>query len=246
MTTTTRVIWRVLPVWAGAGMVLYLLSDALFEHLFILAIVPYGGWLLAGVALFALCLREAWRARRSPLGVPLVVVIPATFGILLLVGPALEPIGTRFVCCAHPTDAALIRSFHAQRPAFERLRTMFAEDDQLGRVAPDFTRSASFFSGASLPPGPPVTEARLASYRGLFRQLRLRAGIEGYDAKQEIWFIASTRGFVMSGTAKGYVYTAKRPPTVVADLDVRPGEIVSSIRYRRIDGNWYLYFEHYN
>mgnify|MGYP001568517297 FL=1 len=162
----------------------------------------------------------------------------------MLIGPSLEKAGSALICCAHPSDATLIENFRLHRQEFEQLRTMFLEDRKLGRIAPTFTRSASFFSGLPEPESPRVTEERLLRYRELFRQIGLSAGIEGYDNKEHILFHASVRGLGISGSGKGYSYEVSQPEPLVADLETYwSSDGRSFTAYRYLEDHWYLYFQ---
>ena len=140
----------------------------------------------------------------------------------------------------HPSAATLINNFHNNRADFERLLQMFMEDTQLGRVADDFTRPADINA-----PQVEVPAARLDQYRALFTRLTLTAGVEGYGDKQTVWFIASTQGLSISGSAKGYAYAVERPDLVVEDIDhYRSADGRSFTAYQLIEGNWYVYFDY--
>jgi hypothetical protein len=144
----------------------------------------------------------------------------------------------------HPPDAQLIARFHRERASFETLKDMFLAEKTLGRIAPTFTRPVDFFSAHALPPETTVSVQRLAEYRILFQRLGLESGIEGYDAKEEIFFHASSSGLSISGSSKGYAYLAHAPPLVVPDLDrYWSSDGQSFTAFRHIDGRWYLYFD---
>jgi hypothetical protein len=226
--------------WALAGAGLLLLSDWMFERLFLLGLVPWIGWAIAGLVLFGLAIFRAHRDRWRPLSLLLASSPLLALPLLWLSAGPLHELGKASVCCEHPSDGALIEAFRVHRQEFERLREMFSFDPQLGRVAPTFTRSASFYSGAPTPAGPPVSADRLREYRSLFKALGLDAGIEGYDDKQTIFFHASSLGLAVSGSGKGYVYTTRPPQPLVPTLEKSffPGE---HIMYRHLEGNWYLY-----
>jgi len=150
----------------------------------------------------------------------------------------------------HPKDSELIKNFQTHRAEFDELLEMFKADRSLGRVGPDFTRSASFFETCTGPNAwngeePEVSEGRLKDYRTRFTKLGLTAGIEGYCEKDAVHFHASTRGLSVTGSSKGYAYLASPPKIVVDDLDTYWSEDGKSFTaYRHIDGNWYLYFDY--
>ena len=226
------------------GIALWFFTDVLMEKLWILSLLPWTAWSLVGLILFLQTLWTTYRARWHRPSLLRALLIPAVATGLMLVGPGLKKAGSILICCAHPSDATLIENFRMHREEFEQLRTMFLADRKLGRIAPTFTRSASFFSGAPEPEGPQGTENRLMHYRELFRQTGLNAGIEGYDDKQQILFHASTRGLSISGSTKGYAYQISQPEPLVNDLDVYwSSDGRSFTAYRHLDDHWYLYFQ---
>jgi hypothetical protein len=78
--------------------------------------------------------------------------------------------------------------------------------------------------------------------------LGLSAGIEGYCEKDAILFYASTKGLSVTGSTKGYAYLKKVPENsekLVNSLDdYWSPDGKSFTAYRRIEGNWYLYFDY--
>lgn len=138
----------------------------------------------------------------------------------------------------HPSDAELLANFQKHKPEFDHLLQMFVADKGLGRVAPDFTRPSD-------PRTVGVSLERLSEYRKIFRALGLANGIEGYDEKAQVWFMASSQGLSVTGSGKGYAYTSERPVLVVDSLDnywSKDGQ--SFVAFRHIEGNWYLYLEY--
>jgi hypothetical protein len=192
-------------------------------------------WLCIAVYLTGRALREARNATSTVLAALLIAALPVGLvAQVVLAG----------VTAGHPTDGRLIREFHSHTNDFERLLAMFREDRQLGRIAPGFTRPANFFSGKPLPEGKPAGVGRLAEYWALFAKLSLSAGIEGYDDKEMVRFIRSTRGLSISGSSKGYAYMEVPPELVVESLDdYWSGDGRSFTAFRHIEGNWYLYFD---
>jgi hypothetical protein len=115
---------------------------------------------------------------------------------------------------------------------------MFQSDKKLGRVAYDFTRPEK--------PGEiGITEERIKEYRRFFDELKLTAGIEGYEPKDSVMFIRSTQGLSISGSSKGFAYLEKRPELLVDSLDdYRSKDGRSFTAFRHIEGNWYLYYDY--
>ena len=115
---------------------------------------------------------------------------------------------------------------------------MFLADKGLGRVAYDFTRPEN-------PQTVGITRERLKVYRGLFDELDLSAGIEGYEEKDVVWFHASTYGLSVTGSGKGYAYLKERPKLVVDNLDTYWSQDGRSFTtFRHLEGNWYLYLDY--
>jgi hypothetical protein len=142
-------------------------------------------------------------------------------GLLFIVSPIAGDVHP------HPTDAELIRQFSAQRTALEELRRMFTEDGGDGRIASDFTRGITLSSD------------RWHAYQTRFADLHMPLGIEGYRKCDCVEFIVSASGLAVSGSAKGFYYSASSPAPIVDQLD-NPGD--ARILYRHIEGNWYLFY----
>ena len=138
----------------------------------------------------------------------------------------------------HPSDQALIENFQSHKSEFNQLLQMFLADKGLGRVAYDFTRPEN-------PQTVGITRERLKVYRGLFDELDLSAGIEGYEEKDVVWFHASTYGLSVTGSGKGYAYLKERPKLVVDNLDTYWSQDGRSFTtFRHLEGNWYLYLDY--
>ena len=153
----------------------------------------------------------------------------------------------------HPKDEKLIEIYQSHKNEFNQLLQMFQEDKSLGRVAPEFTRTANFFEECKAPniwngKNIEIGEARLSEYRKLFSLLELPAGIEGYCEKDIILFYASTKGLSVTGSSKGFAYLEEMPTgnlKIVENLDNYWSSDGKSFRaFRRIEGNWYLYFDY--
>jgi hypothetical protein len=136
----------------------------------------------------------------------------------------------------HLADDQLIGKFHEHRADFERLREMVLEDRGLTRVDDDWTAPSD-------PTTIGVTADRIAEYRLLFKKLGLARGFSAGLDRREIELLASAQGWVAHGSHKGYVYTVRVTESLDADLDhYSSQERPLGSGYRRIEGNWYLYF----
>lgn len=153
---------------------------------------------------------------------------------------------------SHPRDAELLHSFAEHRKDLDQLVQMFQADKGLGRVGGTFTRPED-------PGKVGLSPQRIAEYRRLCTRVGAPDCIEGYDAtfdrlygsvhpgrteaKDPIWIHVSSAGLAVSGSSKGFLFSASPPFEVVTDLDgLRP--VKSGTWLRRIDGPWYLYFDY--
>ena len=146
-----------------------------------------------------------------------------------------------------PSDASLVAEFQSRRSDYERLLSMFREDSALGRVAYDFTRSASFFSGAPLRPSGPLTEGRLREYRQLFDRLSLPGGIEGYDSKHVVYFWRYSEGMGagLGGSSQGFAYSDSLPPEKPSATGcAKPDD--DCWQFRPIGAGWFILEERHN
>jgi hypothetical protein len=155
-----------------------------------------------------------------------------------------------FGCGGHPTDEVLLATFSTHRAELEKLVEMFRADRGLGRVGSDFTRPDD-------PSRVSVTPERIAEYRRLCATVGAADCIEGYDAeyyalygvnhsgmvKDPIWIHVSGLGLSISGSSKGYYYSASPQSNVVSSLEgLRLTR--SNTWLRHIEGPWYLYFDY--
>jgi hypothetical protein len=130
----------------------------------------------------------------------------------------------------------LIAKFHEHKVEFERLRVLVIEDRGLTRVDEDWTDPAD-------PTTIGVSVERIAEYRSTFRKLALARGVSAGIDRREIELLASAQGWVAHGSRKSYVYTTSVPESLNDALDQYSSqERPVGSGYRRIEGNWYLYF----
>ena len=134
---------------------------------------------------------------------------------------------------AHPTDAAMLAQFAAQRPALAEIVDMLAHDPQVERLAPDFTR----------PEPPPIPPARLADYRARLQAAGIAHGLSHYG--DTIEFLVSTQGLAISGSGKSFVHAEYAHPdaTVIdGDLDAAVDALADKdvLLQRRIAEHWWL------
>jgi hypothetical protein len=134
---------------------------------------------------------------------------------------------------AHPTDAAMLAQFAAQRPALAEIVDMLAHDPQVERLAPDFTR----------PEPPPMPPARLADYRARLQAAGIAHGLSHYG--DTIEFLVSTQGLAISGSGKSFVHAEYAHPdaTVIdGDLDAAIDALADKdvLLQRRLAEHWWL------
>jgi len=155
------------------------------------------------------------------------------------------------VCCElvfdlpHPSDDSLIKNFQSHEADFDQLARMSQEDFNLIRIAPDFTWTQKSAAWPRPESGLGFSPQRWDEYRGLFRKLDLKSGILSYQPDL-VLFLASTKGLVTGGSSKGYAYCVKEPPLVVESLDnysFKDSKKDIDRVYRRLKGNWYLFYE---
>ena len=130
-------------------------------------------------------------------------------------------------CSARPSDEALIGKFKSRKAAFERLRDMILEDDNLRRVA-DWGVELDHPVGTSKPPASSFPLERYKRYLGLL------AEADGVGASRS----ASARGTIACVLvwAAGWAGDAQH-----ASICWVPGGQGSNARGRRhIEQDWYL------
>jgi hypothetical protein len=141
----------------------------------------------------------------------------------------------------HPSDQYLERVFAANQPEFEKLISMANEDSHVVRIASDFT----WLDTSAAWPRPEselgFSNQRWDEYRRLFSKLGLTSGLVN-DAPGFVLFFASSKGLVTGGSTKGYAYCATEPKFIVDSLD-HPSFKDSSILYKKLKGNWYLFYQ---
>jgi hypothetical protein len=154
---------------------------------------------------------------------------------------------TILACSSPPSDQALRDEFRENRRDYERLLQMFLEDKSLGRVAYDFTRSASFFSGKPITTSTTIPQARLDEYRRLFDRLSLSGGIEGYDEKEDVYFwrYSSGMGAGLGGSGKGFAFSRRLSSDKPSKVGCgKPRE--DCWQFRPIDSGWFILDEAHN
>ena len=133
---------------------------------------------------------------------------------------------------AHPTDAAMLAQFAAERAALANRRHACARST-VERLAADFTR----------PEPPPIPAVRLADYRARLQAAGISHGLSHYGDAVE--FLVSTQGLAISGSGKSFVHAEHAHPdaTVIdGDLDAAVDALADKdvLLQRRIGEHWWL------
>ena len=145
----------------------------------------------------------------------------------------------------HPSDDSLIKNFQRHEADFDLLARMSREDSDLIRIAPDFTWTQKSAAWPRPESELGFSRQRWDEYRSLFRKLDLESGNLNYQPDL-VLFLASTKGLVTGGSSKGYAYSVKEPPLMGQNLDnysFKDSKKDMNIGYRKLKGNWYLYYE---
>jgi hypothetical protein len=159
----------------------------------------------------------------------------ALFAALVVLAPVLwlawiDPLGGP----QHPTDTQLVAQLVRHRAELEHLVAMAREDGNLQRLAPDFTRPERLADAG-------LTEQRLETYRRLLAGAGVAHGILNGDG--EVWFLVSTRGLSIAGSAKGFAYCDlpdEDARIVTTDLDREPVPPRGELVMRHVEGKWWL------
>ncbi len=134
----------------------------------------------------------------------------------------------------HQSDEIMISRFHEQRAEFEQLKAMAVADDLMSRVDEDRTQPAN------------LPADRVAEYRRLFKIAGTPRGVSKAPKLGLIEFIASSQGWVASGSSKGYIYSkGKRPSGDFVDSldDESKLRVLDKYYLRHIEDDWYLFFQ---
>ncbi len=89
-----------------------------------------------------------------------------------------------------------------------------------------------------------VCQKKDSEYRRLFRELEIEAGMHR-DGASTVRLIASSKGLLMANSEKSYVYSSVEPSPLVESLDavIRKDGGDQAPVFKKVRGNWYLYYE---
>ena len=172
------------------------------------------------------------------------ILLKVVGGVLLLV---LSLIGALVWYMKPPSDASLQHRFYNHRADLEQLVGMMEEDVSMDRIASDFTRNDDWAQRHGR--GRAISDQRWNQYREIFRRAGVPKGT-GRDGSGDIEIIAWTAGLAIAGTEMSYIHCGT---SLSADLDntylpcverKESGEFSEKdvfIRYKRIEGNWYIF-----
>lgn len=145
----------------------------------------------------------------------------------------------------HPTDESLEENFYSHEADFDLLARMAIEDADMIRIAPDFTWHKESADGKKSKAEYGFSDERWNEYKQLFPKLGKNNGILNYQP-DIILVIASSRGLVTGGSSKGYAYSPNEPSPILESLDnvsFKDSQKEINIAYKRLKGNWYLFYE---
>ena len=138
---------------------------------------------------------------------------------------------------AAPTDDFLIRKFHSERDAFDRLQVLVSEHPELITVN-QYPGSWTRARGLGVEPG--VVD----EYVGILRRLGANEELADVVGAGQVCLVMADIlvGFFDNGIIKGYAYLPSSPDTVLDSLDqYSQQEQDATIAYRPVVDNWYLF-----
>lgn len=166
---------------------------------------------------------------------PLMLGTFAVFALVIVLLYRAVPF-TDFKGQSHQSDEQMIANFQQHKTEFEQLRQMILDDKGFTRIDDDWTEPSD-------PQTINIKPSRITEYRKLFQLLNIPRGFSATQDKNEIEFIASSQGWIASGSSKSYVYLSTRPESLLNNLNqMSLTDKPFGTGYRHIEGNWYLYF----
>lgn len=125
----------------------------------------------------------------------------------------------------HLEDEVLIEKFEKNRESFDKLVVMFHEDKNMSVIDDTWMR-----------PKNGISQKRWAEYKKLVQKLELDFGIRRCNGEDCIEFISTSQGLPSAGTAKGYVYKPQNTESI-------DRHTANGIMYKKINKDWYIFFE---
>lgn len=144
-----------------------------------------------------------------------------------------------FVTPFHPSDQSMKTFFLENKDDFEKLRMMFEEE---GR-----TCSTIYYSKKIKNYNCQISESRQIEYEKLFQKLGVQFSIHrdysNYDSltltTSDVDEESISSEYERVSSRKGYVYSPKEPSPIKESL-----EKLNSKGYKKLEDNWYLFFEY--
>ena len=171
-------------------------------------------------------------------------------GCLLLVFVLLPLLALKAcqVSDAHPSDQQMIAEFRQHQADFDRLLAMVRAERHVTRIGDGFIWVDGI---TSVEEGQErrryLSDARLAAYRGLFRQLDLESGVVRRE-DGSVGFLRSSSGMVTAGSSKEFVWSPAPVKGALTPADPRtlekacvPKGMCRAIR--PIAPGWYIAFD---
>jgi hypothetical protein len=140
--------------------------------------------------------------------------------------------------CCPISQRKLEADFPARRNDLEKLAEMAREDAHLTRVAEDFTWLEDNMAWPRPENSWGLTRQRWDRYRDLFRSAEVPDGF--FKRGDGIYFVDTTCGLSISGSASGYVYSENPPGPIVETFD---GIQTDSTLFIRLTEDWYLFYD---
>lgn len=143
---------------------------------------------------------------------------------------------------AFPSDCELIIRFNRNEVDFNRLIAMSDTDDNMSRIAYDFTWVKSSFQHAS---ESEFSKERWNEYTQLFTKLGIGDGLLKPSKGNVVYLSASSRGLAIGGSSKGYAFSATPLTPEFDSLDDKAvlRENGGKYIYKKIKDNWYIFYE---
>lgn len=144
-----------------------------------------------------------------------------------------------------PSDASLERRFYKHRADLEQIVKMMEQDVHMQRIADDFTRNDDWDKQPMRQRG--ISEQRWNQYREIFHRAGVPMGTERQSNDIEILVWAA--GLAIAGRSLSYLHCGKSsastvsiyPPCRERKESGRIEENDVLMRYKRIQGDWYIY-----